>query len=81
MDQRYQDGSEIHLGDAVSYYSQRGTIMFVADREEYSERFSEADWPLSEYPSGFMIEFTNGALLFLNASDEHLSFISRVAPI
>jgi hypothetical protein len=79
MDQRYQNGSEVHLGDVVSYSGQRGAIVFVADRREYSESYPESDWLPSEYPTGFMIEFTNGALLRLDSSDEHLELVSRAA--
>jgi hypothetical protein len=78
MDQRYQNGAEVHSGDVVSYSGQKGIVMFVADRREYTERFSAAEWPPSEYPTGFMIEFTNGALLLLDSSDEDLKLISRV---
>lgn len=80
MDHRYTDGSEIHLGDVVSYSNQKGSIVFVADRREYSARYPESDWPASQYPTGFMIEFTNGALLLLDFSDEDLEFISRAPP-
>ncbi len=79
MNQRYQNGSEIHLEDVVSYHGQTGTVVFVADRREYSKDYSESDWPVSEYPTGFMIEFTNGARLLLDRSDEHLELISKVA--
>jgi len=78
MEQRYQNGSEIRVADVVSYNRQRGTIVFVADRQEYSETYPESDWPLSEHPTGFMIEFTNGARLFLESSDEHLELVSRI---
>jgi hypothetical protein len=39
MDQRYEDGSEIHVGDVVSYNGQRGTIVVVVDRGEYAPAF------------------------------------------
>ena len=77
MEQRYQNGAEIHLADDVSYSSQSGSVVFVADRREYSEMYPESDWPPSRYPTGFMIEFTNGALLFLDSSDEDLELVSR----
>ena len=81
MEQLYQNGSEVHVGDVVSYAGQRGAIMFVADRHEYSDTYSEADWPSSRYPTGFMIEFTNGARLLLDSSDEDLELVSRTATI
>lgn len=77
MEQRYQNGSDIHLADVVSYNSQSGEVVFVADRREYSQTYPESDWPPSSYLTGFMIEFTNGARLFLDSSDEHLEFVSR----
>ena len=79
MEQRYQNDSEIHVGDIVSYAGQRGAIVFVADKQEYSDKYSESDWPQSRYPTGFMIEFANGARLFLDSSDEDLELISGIA--
>ena len=77
MEQLYQNGSEIHAADVVSYNGQRGKVVFVADSREYSAAYPESDWPPSDHPSGFMIEFTNGARLFLDRSDEHLELVSR----
>lgn len=79
MEQRYQNGLEIRVADVVSYNGQRGTIVFVADRQEYSEGYPQSDWPLSEHPAGFMIEFTNGARLFLESSDDY-GATSRLKP-
>ena len=79
MEQRYETGPEILVADVVSYYGQRGMIVFVADRKEYSEKYPESEWPLSHYPSGFMIEFTNGARLLLDHPDEHLELVCRAA--
>lgn len=67
MDQRYPNGREIHIGDRVTYNKQSGRIVFVADRQEFSP-----DNAWTEYASGFMIEFDNGARLFLDAADELL---------
>jgi hypothetical protein len=80
MDQRYQDGSEVHVADTVSYAGQRGIVVFVADRQEYSDAYPVSDWPPSMYPTGFMIEFTNGALLMLDSSDEDLELIRGCLP-
>jgi hypothetical protein len=77
MDQRYENGLEIHVGDAVSYSGQLGTVVFVADRREYSGAYPEPEWPQSMYPTGFMIEFTNGARLLLDAADEDLDLVRR----
>ena len=77
MEQRYQNGEEIHLADVVSYSGQSGSVVFVADKREYSETYPESDWPPSQYPTGFMIEFTNGARLLLDSSDEDLELVSR----
>jgi hypothetical protein len=79
MKQRYQNGAEIHVADVVSYSSQKGIIMFVADNKEYSETYPESDWPLSEFPTGFMIEFATGARLLLDSSDEDLELVARAA--
>ena len=77
MEQCYQNGAEIHLADVVSYNGQSGRVVFVADRREYSAEYPELDWPPSQYPTGFMIEFSNGARLLLDSSDENLELISR----
>ena len=77
MDQRYEDGSEIHVGDAVAYNGQRGAIVIVVDREEYAPSFPKSEWPLKDEPTGFMIEFTNGARVFLDSSDEHLAVVAH----
>ena len=79
MEQRYQNGSEIRVGDVVLYAGQKGAIMFVADRQEYSNSYPVSDWPLSRYSTGFMIEFTNGARLLLDSSDEDLELVSSAA--
>jgi hypothetical protein len=78
MDQRYQNGSEIHVGDLVTYNGQRGTIVFVADSREYSEKYPETHWPVASFPTGFMIECTSGARYFLESSDQYLVFLSKV---
>ena len=77
MEQRYQNGHEIHVADAVKYNGQPGVIVFVADNHEYSLKYPESDWPISRHPTGFMIEFSNGARLFLDSPDEHLELVSR----
>ena len=77
MEQLYQSGSEIHVGDFVAYNGQRGQVMFVVDRLEYSEGYPESYWPKSKYATGFMIEFSNGARLLLDCADEFLELISR----
>ena len=68
MDQRYSTGQEIHVGDRITYNKQRGRIVFVADRGEYAEGY---EW--KDRSSGFMVEFDNGARLFLEAADEKLA--------
>jgi len=64
MDQRYRTGQEIHVDDRITYNNQRGRIVFVADRGEFAKGY---EW--KERSSGFMIEFDNGARLFLEAAD------------
>jgi hypothetical protein len=67
MNQRYCDGRDIRLGDRVAYNAQRGRIVFVADRGEYAKEYEPKN-----YPSGFMIEFDNGARLLLETADDML---------
>jgi hypothetical protein len=73
MDQRYKDGIEVRVGEFISYNGQKGTIVFVADRNEYSQAYPQSEW---RDKSGFMIEFTNGALLFLDSVD---GFVERLS--
>ena len=73
----YHNDSEIHAGDVVSYAGQKGAIMFVTDRHKYSDTYPERDWPPSRFPTSFMIEFTNGARLFLESSDEDLELVDH----
>ena len=47
MDQCYEDGSEIHVGDEVSYHGWRGQIVIVVDRGEYAPTFPKGEWPLT----------------------------------
>jgi len=74
MDQRYNSGDEIHLGDRVSYNGQPGHIVFVIDRGEFSTEFPAHHW--QSYATGFMIKFDNGALLKKDHADDHLEKIS-----
>ena len=67
MEQRYCDGHEIHSGDRVRYNNQAGRVVFVADRNEF-----EPGYKWEDYPSGVMIEFDNGARLFLVRADDLL---------
>jgi len=69
MEQRYSNGREIHIGDRVTYNGQRGRISFVADRGEFTVG---DDW--SEYSTGFMVVFDNGARIYLEAPDDLLLF-------
>lgn len=77
MDQRYEDGSEIHVGDIVEYAGKKGAVVFVADTGEYSQSYPESVWPQSMYPTGFMIELSDGTLFLLDSSDEDLTFVMR----
>jgi hypothetical protein len=69
--QVYADSSAIHVGHRVIYNGQVGTVVVVNDSEEYSTDFSAAAW--SEHKTGFLIRFDNGALLHLDAPDEHFA--------
>ena len=77
MDQRYEDGSEIHVGDTVAFSGHRGTIVIVVDREEYAPTFPKSEWPLKDEPTGFMIEFADGGRLFLDSADEDLEVLTH----
>jgi hypothetical protein len=68
--QRYNDGTEIHVGQRVIYNNQAGEIVLVADSNEYSPAFPKVNW--SNIKSGFLIRFDNGALLSSESPDEFL---------
>ena len=74
MDQRYITGEEIHVGDRVTYNRQSGRIAFVADRGEFSKGYGP-----KEYSTGFMIEFSNGARLFLEQADNMLHVVEQAS--
>ena len=42
IEQRYESGDEIHVGDRVRYAGDTGTIVFVIDRGEYSPEFGKS---------------------------------------
>ena len=76
MDQLYQSGEEIHVGDRIRYAGHAGTIVFVIDRREYSPEFPEKDW--SDHRTGFMIQTPAYGLVLLEKADEDLEFLGRV---
>ncbi len=75
MDQRYQSGEEIHVGDRIRYATHEGKIVLVIDRSEYSPEFPEKDW--SHYGTGFMIQNAAYGLVMLEKADEDLEFLAR----
>ena len=78
IDQRYESGEELHVGDHVRYAGDTGNIVFVIDRGEYSPEFPERDW--SHYGSGFMIQTPKFALVMLDKADEDLKLLDRATP-
>jgi len=78
IEQRYESGDEIHVGDRIRYAGDTGTIVFVIDRAEYSPEFPERDW--SHYGSGFMIQTPKFALVMLGKADEDLELLARAMP-
>ena len=78
IEQRYESGDEIHVGDRVRYAGDTGTIAFVIDRGEYSADFPERDW--SHDGTGFMIQTPKFALVMLDKSDEDLELLARATP-
>jgi hypothetical protein len=68
---RYLDGTNVKLGDKVTYNNQKGTIVFLKGTSFDAKRFKPDEW--TSVGSGLLIEFENGALLKLkNASDQLL---------
>lgn len=68
---KYQDGTEIHVGERVFYHGQAGRIVFVADHGEYTPEYPEEEW--RNIKTGFMILCDNGARLLLDSPDEFFS--------
>jgi hypothetical protein len=75
MEQLYDSGEEIHVGDRIRYAGHTGTIVFVIDRGEYSPAFPEKDW--SSHGTGFMIQNQAYGLVMLDKADEDLEFLGR----
>jgi hypothetical protein len=75
LEQRYEPGDQIHVGDSVRYAGDTGTIVFVIDRGEYSPEFSENDW--SHYGSRFMIQTPRLGLVMLDRAEEDLELLAR----
>jgi len=67
---KYRDGTALHVGHRITYNGQPGTIVLVADQDEYSPLYPKDAWP--SIATGFMITFDNGALLVLDEPDELL---------
>jgi len=74
LTQRYEDSTEIHVGDRVHYNAQAGTVVYVIDHDEYSPTFPAEAY--AHLGTGLMICFDNGALLHLERADHYLSRIS-----
>jgi hypothetical protein len=77
VEQRYNSGEAIHVGDRIRYAGDPGTIVFVIDHDEYSAAFPEKDW--SHYRTGFMIQNPAYGLVMLDKADEDLEFVGRAA--
>jgi hypothetical protein len=75
MEQRYNSGEEIHIGDRIRYAGDHGTIVFGVDRNEYSAAFPEKDW--SHHGTGFMVQNSAYGLVMLEKADEDLEFLGR----
>lgn len=74
--QRYYSGSDIHAGDIVRYAGVPAVIVFVNDLGEFLPGFTAADW--SYLGSGFMVQYEDGALVYLDEADEDLELVQRV---
>ncbi|MBI2441212.1 MAG: hypothetical protein HYV35_07575 [Lentisphaerae bacterium] len=69
--QKYDDGTEIHVGERVFYHGQAGRIVIVAAHGEYAPDYPKEEW--SAITTGLMIHFDNGAILHLELPDNHFS--------
>ncbi|MGJ7901578.1 hypothetical protein [Lysobacter sp. 1R34A] len=75
---RYSDGLEVRLGDRVlSYELNRGRIVALIDRGEYSAKFPQAEWDYLE--RGVLVETDFGGLVHYPNGFKHdeLSLIDR----
>ena len=73
-------GRLIRLGDRVNIGSaEKGTVVFSLDTDEFGADFPKAEW---EYlGAGIMIRMDGGALVFLDAPDEHTEVISPISSL
>jgi hypothetical protein len=81
IDQRYQSGEEIHIGDRVQYAGFPATISLVIDRDEWPDEESAESraWWRSEHRSGFLLAQHTMGRVFLPEADEDLIFVSHAA--
>ena len=78
LSRHYVSGQEIHCGDRVRYAGHPGRIVFVLGWNEFAPGFAEGrEWYYQEYRAGFMIQQDDGALFFLQDSDEDLEMVTR----
>ncbi len=69
--QKYDDGTEIHVGERVFYHGQAGRIVIVAAHGEYAPDDPKEDW--STITTGLMILFDNGGVLHFELPDARFS--------
>lgn len=68
-------GKEIRLGNRVDVGSaEKGTVVFSLDTNEFDPDFPAVEW--SCLSQGIMLRMDGGALVFLEAPDEHTEIIS-----
>ena len=69
--QKYDDGTEIHVGDRVYYHGQAGRIVIVAAHGEYDPDYPKEEW--SAIATGLMIHFDNGGILHIELPDSYFA--------
>ena len=70
MSTLYNNGTQIVIGDHITYGGKRGRVVFILDEGAFLEGFKSEDWAyLNE---GIGIQLENGSIFCLQAPDEDL---------
>ena len=74
----HETETRISLGDKVTYAGAPATIVFIINDNLYSEAYRDDYWPTLIFGLGFELEDRCHTLVYLDAPDEDLVFISRL---
>ena len=72
---RYASGEDVLVGDRVRCAGAMGTVMFVVERDQWSEEFPGDQWRYLE--RGFMVKEDDGTLIHYDQPDSCTELVSR----